>query len=216
MFNCGHEKLWLDKKRCMTNRLTQHPAFQAPLRYAQFAKNSVWEQAWRFDKLTIPDWKTIDDYLNGAEEVAFEVFFGDAFFGLRFNGTAEEVKRSGLACVKAYQSECANGTFFSSLSLLLNTPSWGQNVAYAEVGAVNFWKSVKPYRLPDLKKAQNNPAAIFQDLLVTPVGLDRRYPKALELVCDGPIAHWFGFPVSLPESPYRPSGDLFTAALLTA
>jgi hypothetical protein len=146
---------WLYKQRTMHNRLTEHPAFQAPLTYAQFAKNGVWEEAWKFDRSAIPESQSILDYLNEAEEVAFEVFFGDAFFGLRFSGAAQGARQGAFACVKAYRLASAEAPFFSALSTLLNVPSWGQTVLCAEVGAVNFWKSIGPYRLPDLQAAKS-------------------------------------------------------------
>lgn len=197
----------------MTNRLTQHPAFEAPMRYAQFAKNGVWEEAWRFNKSAVPESPSILAYLNDAEEVAFEVFFGDAFFGLRFSGSAEKARQGALACVKAYRLASAEVPFFSALSALLNAPAWGQTVVCAEVGAVNFWKSVGPYRLPDLQAAKSDPTAAFQDLLATPVGLDCQHPKALELVCSGQLQHWFGLPISKQVPPYGLSAQLFASAL---
>ncbi len=197
----------------MHNRLTEHPAFGAPLTYAQFAKNGVWEEAWKFDVSAVPENPSILDYLNGAEEVAFEVFFGDAFFGLRFSGTAEKARQGALVCVKAYRLASAGVQFFSTLSTLLNAPSWGQTVLCAEVGAVNFWKSIGPCRLPDLQAAKSNPTAALRDVLVTPVGLDLQHPKALELVCEGQLQHWFGLPISEQAPPYRVSEVLFADAL---
>ena len=112
----------------MTNSLVQHPAFQALLNYAQFAKQGDREDAWKLKAMDFPEQEAIVNYLNEAEEVAFEVFFGDAFFGVRFRGTAEDVRRGAFACVKAYHSHSVNAPIFSTLSKLLDVPTWGQTV----------------------------------------------------------------------------------------
>lgn len=197
----------------MSSNLTLHPAFQSPLAYGQFAKGGRWEEAWQFKPSQAPD-DAVIQYLEGADEVAFELFFGPAFFGLRFRGTPDQVKFGALASVKAYRLCSADAPFFNLLSDFLNTEPWGQTVAFAEVGAVNFWKSVGPYRLPHLDKAKDHPESIMQTLLQTTVGGNTEHPRALELGCDAPYPHWFGLPISSQTPPYALSYKLLSDALV--
>jgi hypothetical protein len=197
----------------MRSHLTTHPAFQAPLDYGQFAKGGVWEEAWQFKSSQIPDEDTVISYLQDATEVAFELFFGPAFFGLRFRGTPAEVRHGAISCVKAYQMCSAETTFFKLLSNSLKTQPWGQTIAFAEVGAVNFWKSVGPFRLPMLDNAKNNPESVMQALMQTNVGRNTEHPRALELGCDAHYPHWFGMPISSQTPPYALSPELLFNAL---
>ena len=197
----------------MPSHLTMHPAFQSPLDYGQFAKGGIWEQAWQFKPSQIPDDEAVAHYLKEVDEVAFELFFGPAFFGLRFRGTPDQVKLGALACVKAYRMCSAEMSFFNLLSIFLNTEPWGQKVAFAEVGAVNFWKSVGPYRWPHLDAVKNDPELAMQALQQTAVGSNTEHPRALELGCDTPYPHWFGLPISSQTPPYTLSYELLSDAL---
>ena len=53
---------------------------------AQSAKAGIWEDAWKLDVYHLPGEQVVVAYLQDTGEAALEVFFGEAFFGLRFRG----------------------------------------------------------------------------------------------------------------------------------
>jgi hypothetical protein len=187
----------------MPSNLSLHPHFQTGISYGQFAKLGVWEEAWIIkSEAGMPDEQAVMTYLADAEEVAFEVFFGTAFFGLRCRGTPQQVLQFALACIRAQHESLVGDSFLSLLSSALEVPAWGEHVEFAEVGAVNFWKSIGPYRVPDLKLAQGNPEVLLQALKQTPLGQNTQHPKAMELGCIGIFPHWFGLSVSSEQPPF--------------
>lgn len=199
----------------MSSNLSVHPQFQTDITYGQFAKLGIWEEAWVIQPNGMPEQQTVVTYLAGAHEVAFEVFLGNAFFGLRCKGTADEVKQFALACVQAMRCK-SSAAFFAHLSEFLSFKTWGEQVEFAEVGATNFWKSIGSYRVPDLAAAQANPDALFQTLLNQAVGKTTLHPKAMELGCGGRLAHWFGLPISAQEAPFALSLDALKGVLALA
>ncbi len=199
----------------MSSNLSAHPQFQTNITYGQFAKLGIWEEAWVIQPNGMPEQQTVVTYLASAHEVAFEVFFGNAFFGLRCKGTADEVKQFALACVQTMN--CKSGAaFFAQLSESLHIKASGEQVEFAPVGAVNFWKSIGSYRVLDLAAAKANPDALFQTLLTKPVGQTIVHPKAMELGCTDVLAHWFGLLVFHRAPPFALSPQALTNALMMA
>jgi hypothetical protein len=186
----------------MSSSLSLHPEFQTSVTCGQFAKFGIWEEAWVIKPENSPSEQAVIAYLADAQEIAFEVFFGTAFFGLRCRGTPEQVQSLALACIRAQNQSRHAGSFLTLLSDALDVPAWGQQIEFAEVGAVNFWKSVGPYRVPDLKLAQADPAALLQLLQSTELGQNTKHPKAMELGCTGIFPHWFGLSVSSEQAPF--------------
>jgi hypothetical protein len=198
------------------SNLSNHPEFQTEITYGQFAKAGIWEQAWVIKPDQMPTIEAINFYLAGAQELAFEVFFDTAFFGLRCRGTPQHVQSVALACVQAQRSSRCGATFFSTLSSLLEVTAWGECVEFAEVGAVNFWKSIGPDRVPDLALAKADTQRLLHALLDTPLGLNTVHPKAMELDCAGTYSHWFGLRVSSDTAPFDISLPRLAAVLALA
>jgi hypothetical protein len=187
--------------------MLHHPAF-APLPHlAQFAKNGRWEAAWSFPRTSPASRADIRDYLAGATEVAFEVFFGDAFFGARFSGEACEVEALASVCTQAFQQACDGADFFSRLSDDAAFDGLGRSIAFAEIGAVNAWQSVGAFRTPPPHEALRDFDALWSSLVASPLVSHRSHRKAVEFACPLPLPHWFALPVSSPRPPFALDRD---------
>jgi hypothetical protein len=173
-----------------------HPAFQGRPTSAQFAKNGSWETAWSFTPTDCPSPATLLAYLQEAREIAFEVFFGDAFFGIRFEGTAIEVMGFARHCVESFGQSHSGTVFFTALESARNWAGLGRDIVFAEVGAVNAWKSVGAQRLPRPRNAISDFEALWANLSQTPLATEVNHKKAVEFACDVPAKHWFALPVN--------------------
>ena len=71
---------------------------------AQSAKAGIWEDAWKLDVYHLPGEQVVVAYLQDTGEAALEVFFGEAFFGLRFRGGESSVAQNAIACIHALQA----------------------------------------------------------------------------------------------------------------
>jgi hypothetical protein len=176
--------------------VTQHPAFQAYPSNAQFAKGGSWETAWSFNQADAPSRDTLAAYLQDAREIAFEVFFTEAFFGVRFEGTAMEVLEFAEHCTESFSQSNGGASLFAALEAARRWPPLGGEILFSEVGAVNAWKSVGGQRLPRPVHAIENFDALWADLSETPLARDTEHRKALEFAYGVPAAHWFALPVS--------------------
>ena len=194
-------------------QLHTHPVFQQPISYAQFAKDGVWEGAWQFTHNQTPNEAQLQQYVGESQEVAFEILCEQAFFGLRFKGTNEEVFADARSCVQAFAQSKKSADFLTHLAQLLGVPAWGQEITFAEIGAINFWKSVGPYRIADWQQAPEQMDQLMATLQDQPVGRDLKHPKALELGCSGRYPHWFGIPISISSQDLRISADHLSETL---
>lgn len=117
-----------------TRPMLDHPAFHHTPTLGQFARDGKWEQAWCFSAAEFPDQEQVLDYCAGAEELAFEVFYGEPFVGARASGTAAEVREFALRCLAAFVwlkdgSSCLHHILGADEAV----ESCG-SVAYAEIG----------------------------------------------------------------------------------
>ena len=183
--------------------LTGHPAFAARPQAAQFAKGGAWESAWSFTADRPPTLGEIEAFLADSDEVAFEAFFGGAFFGVRWMGSAAEVCDRSRACVAAWEAAVDGADFFSRLSRFTGLRGWGREVAFTEVGAVNAWRSVGAFQAPRPAQALRDFDGLWQALQCTPLAAEAAHPKALELACEAPAPHWFALPVSSLAPPFE-------------
>ncbi len=177
----------------------------------QFAKAGGWESAWSFTPEALPSPTTIREYVRERTEIGFEVFFGAEFAGVRFEGQPEYVVESALRCVDLLSKVHDHSSFFDRLAQRFNWSGLGDSFEFAEVGAVNAWKSVGPFRLN--LKADVHVDEIWAEMLHSPVGLNRSHAKAIEFGANRPTPHWVGLPVSGPQAPFELDLSLFASAL---
>lgn len=197
--------------------MRHHPAFQPRPHLAQFARGGSWETAWAFGRDSTPaqaEWRA---YLDGAGEVAFEAFFGDAFFGVRIEGDAGRVTEQAGACVMAFGDACDGADFFARLQDGCGWQGLGRSApSFTELGAVNAWRSVGSHRLAPPEEALSQLDALWPALSSTPLARDQAHRKALEFAYERPVPHWFALPVSSALPPHALSRDLLRQALASA
>jgi len=92
-----------------------HPAFRVRPSLGQFAKSGSWEAAWSFDLSELPDPGAVRCYLAGAPEIAFEAFFDEAFFGIRFAGEPPMVESLALGGLTALNTAACGEDLFRHL-----------------------------------------------------------------------------------------------------
>lgn len=177
----------------------------------QFAKDGAWEHAWAFPSDELPDEAALCAYLGTGTEVAFEAFFGDAFFGVRLSGPPPAIRSFADQCLQAMQAAAQSESFMAALRQQFGPI--GEKIAFAEVGAVNAWRSVGVFRIPDPHSAVSDLNTLWEALKNSPVGRDARHRKAIEFAFDHPLAHWFGIPVSTRDAPHKISRALLRDAL---
>lgn len=182
--------------------MIDHPAFRPRPDLGQFAKDGQWEAAWPFPASAVPTPERIHAYLAGATEVAFEAFFGSAFFGVRLRGTPQETARLAAACAIALGHAVDGAAFFADLTRSLGLGALGREVTFAEVGAVNAWRSVGAFKIDRLGDASERFDALWQALGASAVGRDVSHRKAIEFACERPVPHWFALPVSQVAPPF--------------
>lgn len=183
--------------------------FQESATLAQFAKNGVWEEAWAFDLDNLPSNSELKDYLIGSDEVAFELFFGNAFLGLRCN-QKDRVVSFAQDCVNLLKPNIKASVFIKSIEDLFDVPLFREPL-FTEVGSINAWKSVGAFTLPTPLLALKSYDALWEKIVVSPVSQDPLHIKAVEIAFDSKFPHWFGFPISELQPPYKlQKKELFT------
>jgi len=176
----------------------------------QFAKGGLWESAWSSSMDQLPSHQDLVRYLALSTEVAFEAFFGDAFFGARMTGSPQEVEGFSVKCIQAAR---AQESFFPVLQRELGCPVSGQQPAFAEIGCVNAWRSVGVFHISEFEPASANFEKLWRSVQESAVGLDTIHAKAIEFAFERPVAHWFGVPVSSSGGSHRLSQGLLCQAL---
>jgi hypothetical protein len=190
-----------------------HPAFQTEPTLVQFAKQGVWEEAWSFPASDCPDSTQLRRYLGMAKEVAIEVFFGSAFIGIRLNAEPSEMVRQAEAILECLRNVRNGADYISGMRDLGCMSEGATSVAYAEIGAVNAWRSVGAVRLPDPQDTLTQLDTQWPLLQQSAVGRDMLHPKALEFAFPTPTQHWIALPVSGDEAPFSLSKEMLHSAL---
>lgn len=190
------------------------PHFVSTPTSGQFAKDGAWEHAWSFASQRLPDAASVHAYLGDSTEVAFEAFFGDAFFGARIEGPSSAVQAFADQCLAAMRAANHGESFVAALGRHLQLGPLGEHLVFAEVGAVNAWRSVGAFRIPEPRDALSNFGAVWDALQRSPVGGDALHRKAIEFAFELPVAHWFGIPISALDAPCAVSPGLLRDALL--
>ncbi len=179
----------------------------------QFAKFGIWEDAWSFDISAPPSIDELEAYLKGVNEVAFELFFGSSFFGIRFEGTSSYLLEFVMHCLRCIR----NATDFDSyVAALGEHPLCGalcNEITHLDVGAVNAWKSVGSFPMPEPSQAWVEFDTLWPLLCSSQLSQDVDHLKAVELIYLKPVVHWVGIPVSIQEPPYSLSKDLLLNVL---
>lgn len=186
--------------------------FQGPPTTGQFAKGGAWETAWGFDADQPPANDTVIAYLDGCTELAFEAFFGQAFFGVRLVGTPAQVRAFAFEGLGALR-DSRQGLFFEQMRQRFQLPVKDAPVAFMELGCVNAWKSIGTVRFDDPAAAAASFDDTWRQVQASPLSRDTRHVKALEYAFDAPLAHWFGVPVSEAEPPFGLSASALRHAL---
>jgi hypothetical protein len=185
--------------------------FQGPPTTAQFAKGGSWETAWSFDADHPPTDAAVVAYLDHCTELAFEAFFGQAFFGVRLVGTAAQVQAFALEGLRALGAS-RHGGFFAQMQQRFQLPVPGAPLAFTELGCVNAWQSIGTLRFDDPQAAAAHFDDTWRQVQASPLARDTRHAKALEYAHSAPLAHWFGVPVCEADAPF----ELDRSALLQA
>ena len=171
------------------------PLFNAPPSLGKMAAGGEWECAEVFQ----PGGFTSDDevmrYLGSKDEIACEAFFGDAFFGARRRGTPEELLHFVLDFNRTLASSESGRDFFRRIAERPGIPV-GSGFLFAEVGAVDAWKSVGPFRIEDPCAALEHFEELLGDLERSSTGREREHLKAVEFAFGGGCEHWIALPVS--------------------
>ncbi len=195
--------------------LHKHPAFHIAPTHGAFAKNGSWESAWIFSTLVTPSPTEIAKYVENSNEVAFEAFFEDAFFGVRMSGETSSIEKFALTVVNHLCSAKSGGRFFE----LMEHSGYVCDrsiIQCMEVGAIFAWKSVGSFKLDVPEQALLNWNDWWPRLILSRVGLHNEHQKAVEFVYNGPLPLWFGLPVSGSAPPYALSEQLLREALEAA
>jgi hypothetical protein len=182
--------------------MIDHPCFRAHLAAAQFARSGQWENAWRFDHARIPQAPDVTAYLDGASEVAFEVFCDEAFFGIRCQDTPATVERFALNCVAAFTNSSSGLGFVDLLVGLESMRNLGESFAFAEIGAVNAWQSSGPIRLNGLPTTDKEVENTLSQVAASALARNDSHAKAIEFMFGSDRPHWFGFPISEKKHPF--------------
>ena len=160
-----------------------------------------------------PEATTVEAFCGSAVEVAFEAFFGEAFFGARCKGTPQEVIDFATRCTNAFAAATCGESFFRALFEPNELLHVGRKPVKAEAGAVNAWKSLGAHslELPTTRNAEE----VWREHLLSelPFAKSVTHKKAIELAFDHPLHHWFAMPISESEPPYALSRMLLTAVL---
>ena len=195
--------------------------FQGPPTTAQFAKGGAWETAWCFDADSPPADAAVIGYLDHCTELAFEAFFGAAFFGVRLVGTPAQVQAFAFAALRTLHGarkgggggDEGEGSFFAQMRQRFQLPVAGAAPAFTELGCVNAWQSIGTVRFDDPQAAAAAFDATWRQVEASPLSRDTQRVKALEYAFEAPLAHWFGVPVSGLEAPFRLSPSALQEAL---
>ena len=174
---------------------------------AQFAISGIWEEAFSFTQNSIPNQRIISEKFSDINDLAFEVFFDNSFFGLRNNSKHTSFEFSKI-CTKNFLN-CSNGyELLKNLASDLDSEPFFRKLEFLELGAVNAWKSVGSVKLE-----LNDLTINWEELSKASVFKDKEHIKSIELAYSGTFQHWFALPVSSLDPPYNIDRELFNSVL---
>jgi len=174
---------------------------------AQFAVDGIWEEAFSFMQGKEPNDEILEKKFLDKDDLAFEAFFDNSFFGLRNNSKYTSLEFSKI-CTKNF-SICSNGyELLKNLAVDLESEPFFNKLEFLELGAVNAWRSVG-----SVKFELNNLANSWHQLLKAPVFKDEKHLKVIELAYNGTFKHWYALPVSKKDPPYDIDRELFDSVL---
>lgn len=177
--------------------MIEHPCFSGRPTLGKIAKNGDWECAKVFEPGECTSQEDVAVYLGESTEIACEAFFGAAFFGCRRKGVPEELRRFVGTFAAIVASAPSGNELFRLMVSRLGIPV-AQRFCFAEIGAVDAWKSVGPMQLVDPRAELRAFEALIKRLSNASVGLDRNHRKALEFAYDNGdgTTHWIALPIS--------------------
>ena len=176
--------------------LDAFPDFKSAPSSYQFARAGQWEKAWSFSPASRPSPSEFEAYIADSNEIAFEAFFGHAFFGARKRGSAQELIDFCTKCLKAVRSK---ESFFDSFRRDIGCPVTGQLPEFAEIGCVNAWRSIGAFKIHSAQLSYLEFEPLWHSIQDSPVGCDLHHAKAIEFAFSRPLEHWFGLPISVAE-----------------
>jgi len=179
----------------MEQLLLHSSCFSGPPSLGKMASGGEWERAEVFQPGGFTAEDEVKSYLGVKAEIACEAFFGDAFFGTRKHGTPEDLLRFVLDFNRALASSVIGPDFFRRVAERPGIPV-GSGFLFAEVGAVDAWKSVGPFRIEDPCAALEHFEDLSSRLERSPAGREREHRKAVEFAFGGGCEHWIALPVS--------------------
>ncbi|MDD3918320.1 MAG: hypothetical protein PHX00_14285, partial [Synergistaceae bacterium] len=161
----------------------------------KMAAGGEWERAEVFQPGCFISEEEVKKYLGKKDEIACEAFFCDAFFGARKRGTPEKLVRFVLDFNRALALSANGRDFFRRVAERPGIPV-GNGFLFAEVGAVDAWKSVGPFRIEDPCAALEHFKELLSKLERSAASREREHPKAVEFAFGGGCEHWIALPVS--------------------
>lgn len=183
--------------------------FEDPPSIGQFALNGIWEKALSFEVDKPPSIDELREYLAGNNELAFELFFGASFFGVRFIGPPAFVLELSQHCLICLNNSLDVDSFITGVGNHAFCGELCHKATHMEVGAINAWKSVGSYLLPTPAQTLGNIDDLWSEICATQLIDDVKHPKAIEFVYSDPHPHWLGFPISIQQPPYSLSKEMF-------
>jgi hypothetical protein len=187
--------------------------FENPPSIGQFASDGIWEKALSFRVETPPSIDELKTYLAGRNELAFELFFGASFFGVRFTGTPALVLELSRHCLNCLKNALDSDSFIRAVGNHALCGELCREVTHMEVGAINAWKSVGSYLLPPPARTSGNIDKLWCEICAARLKNDDQHPKAIEFAYTEPLPHWLGFPISMQQPPYALSKEMLREVL---
>ena len=196
--------------------MINHPSFNQAPTIGKMAMNGNWERAAIFKPGSFTTEREVREYIGDRREVACEAFFKDAFLGVRRQGDPEYLISFVLGFAKALESSCSGSELSETLIRRFNVPI-GVHFRFAEIGAVDAWKSVGPLHIPDPQAVLAGFDQLLRDLELSSVGQERHHSKAIEFAYDNQdgTTHWIALPISdgitINESKLKAALEFFVA-----
>lgn len=189
----------------------RHQSFSGPATQIKIAADGKWEQALIGAPSVFVVSQDLDSLVQGRTEIACEAFFGEAFFGVRRRGTPDEIELFVRTFVAIAASAASGDEVFTRVKQQLNVPV-GERFGFAEIGAVDAWKSVGPFHLDDPTQELIGIESLMQRLKSSSVGQETQHAKAIEFAFDNgdETTHWIALPISR-ENTIEP--DMLKSAL---